>query len=207
MKVIRRVSFRASHPQCEELVALGVVLAGKTRLPGDDLVFVTFEVDEAHVSWPEVHARLDGWNVRSDVRTEYSPEEIGNSRWLNLVPEWHHGYPQPREREFGYRHVTYDMTHYCPRCGIGLIQRAPFQMKGEPKWGRRQVLQPNWVFDEFFTTPHAWASVFQPFGIECRAVLNTKGDELKTVVQLVATEEVGVDAEHLSADRTVCAMC
>ena len=48
-------------------------------------------------------------------------------------------------------------------------------MKAEPKWGRRGVLQLNWVFDEYFATPEVWASFFEPHGIECRPVMNTRG--------------------------------
>ena len=59
------------------------------------------------------------------------------------------GYPQP-EDGFGYREATYDLSNYCPTCGMGAVQRAPFRMRSEPKQSRSQFLQLNWVFDEIF---------------------------------------------------------
>lgn len=136
-----------------------------------------------------------------------SEKEVEAAEWLKPEIEWHHGYPQPNELDLGYREATYDLTEYCERCGIGLKQKAPFQIKGEPKWGKRNILQLNWVFDEYFVTPEVWASVFKPLGIECRPVLNTKSAELKTVVQLVAREDVGIVTNGLSTEEAACSKC
>ena len=91
-----------------------------------------------------------------------------------------------------FRQASYDLGQFCERCGVGLKQTAPFQMIGEPKWGKRGILQLNWVFDQFFATPGIWASVFDPHGVASRVVTDTKGRELKTVVQLVAREEIDI---------------
>jgi hypothetical protein len=147
---------------------------------------------------------FDRWRVFDSLTTEFTKGEIEAARWLDVVPDWHHGYPQPDE-DFGYLRVTYDLAEWCDACGIGLKQKAPYQMKGEPKWGRRGILQLNWVFDEYFVTPEIWSSFFKPFGIACRPVTNTKGAELKTVVQLVAEEEVGIVTDGLTPER--CAKC
>ena len=69
------------------------------------------------------------------VRTEFNASERGNAEYLNVAPAWHHGYPQP-EDDFAYLSATYDLKEYCPGCGIGEKQVAPFRMKGEPKWGK-----------------------------------------------------------------------
>lgn len=78
-------------------------------------------------------------------------------------------------------------------------------MKGEPKWGRNSILQVNWVFDEYFVRPEIWATVFKTRGINCRPVINTKAVELKSVVQLVVEEEVGVVTDGRVAER--CSSC
>ena len=65
----------------------------------------------------------------------------------------------------------------------------------EPRWGRRGVLQLNWVFDEFFAKPDVWESVFRPYGVGKRPVLNVRGRELVTVVQLDVVEVVPVRTE------------
>jgi hypothetical protein len=101
--------------------------------------------------------------------------------------------------------ATYDMSDYCRTCGTGLKQKAPFQMKGEPKWGRNSIFQLNWVFDEYFVTPDAWAKVFEPPGIPKRPVLSSKGVELKSVLQLDIDQEAELDVQELHV--TACAAC
>ena len=139
------------------------------------------------------------------VRTNFSKQEIADARWLELVPDWHRGYPQPKEGVFGYLEVTYDTSQYCPECGIGLRQKAPFQMKAEPKWGRNGILQLNWVFDEYFVKSAVWANIFEPHGIGCRHVQNTRGKELKTVVQLVVERETDIVNDGLPMEK--CTRC
>jgi hypothetical protein len=145
------------------------------------------------------------WEAGDFISTKFSKKELAEAQWLELVPDWHHGYPQPNEEAFGYREATYELTGFCERCGIGMKQRAPFQLKAEPKWGRNGILQLNWVFDEYFVTPQAWRTLFKPRGIACRPVLNTKGVELETVVQLRIEEEVGIVTEGLAREQ--CPSC
>ena len=132
-----------------------------------------------------------------------SRTRVGSS----LNPEWHHGYPQPKEDDDGYVEATYDVAEHCERCRVGKRQKAPFQMKREPGWGRKGILQMNWILDEYFTTPEVWARVFEPYGVACRPVLNTKKVELSTVVQLVVTAEVDIVTDGLATEYTTCREC
>jgi hypothetical protein len=199
MQIIHRISIASASEIRSELASMGIVVGANG--------LVSFEVDEDHEAW----ARLQNWIARRRpvdvVTTKFSRQELADARWLAMVPDWHHGYPQPDELDFGYREATYDLTRYCERCGIGMKQKAPFQMKGEPKWGKRSILQLNWVFDEYFVTPETWESVFRPHGVESRPVLNTKGIELKTVVQLVEHEEIGIVTAGLPTEETMCSTC
>jgi hypothetical protein len=198
MQIIHRISIYSTPEIRRELATMGIVV-GASGL-------VSFEIDETYESWPA----LQSWIARRDafdlISTKFSKKEIAEARWLALEPDWQHGYPQPGEDHFGYRDATYDVADFCEKCGIGLKQKAPFQMKSEPRWGRRGILQLHWIHDEFFVTPEVWSTVFRPHGIGCRPVLNTKGAELKTVVQLVVQEEeVGVKTEELEAEH--CPLC
>jgi rRNA maturation protein Nop10 len=166
---------------------------------------VSFELDESHESWPKVQRWITARRPVDVVRTQFSKQELASAKWLELMPDWHHGYPQPNEDVFGYREATYDVSEYCPQCGTGLKQKAPFQMKAEPKWGRNGILQLNWIFDEYFVTPAIWAKVFEPHGVGYRQVLSTKGVELKTVMQLIVAEEIDVITEGLPIER--CPSC
>jgi hypothetical protein len=184
MRIIHRISVASSTTIQADLAAAGI------EVPAAGMA--TFEIDQTDPAWPTVAE----WAARHQpldlVRTEFAPAEIDAAGWLELQPGWHHGYPQPKENSFGFRAATYDLADFCQECGVGLAQRAPFQMKAEPPWGGRGMLQLNWVFDEYFTTPAVWETVFAPFGVPRRPVLHRTGAELTTVVQLVVDEPVPV---------------
>lgn len=183
----------------ETLASFGIVVVP------DPLNLVRFEVDESDERWPAIQQWMAAHGFTDSIRTTFSQGEISSAKWLTLDPQWHYGYPQPNEDEFGYLTATYDLGNYCEQCDLGRVQRAPFQMRDEPKWGRRGMLQLNWVFDEFFATPEVWASIFKPFGVECHPVHNRKGQELRTVVQLVVRETVQIKTDRLNASR--CQLC
>jgi hypothetical protein len=137
--------------------------------------------------------------------TKFTKREIADAAWLSLEPQWHHGYPQPDELHNGYLKATYDLTEYCPKCGMGKAQNAPFQMKGEPHWGRRGILQMHWADEEYFVKPDVWEATFKPHGIDSRPVLNRRRTMLETVVQLVIEERVSMDVAGL--ESSTCAAC
>ena len=188
-----------------ELERLGAHVPAGVELPGGGHPLVAVEVDEAHQSWNELHALFRQWDAGQLIKTLFSKSEVLGSPWLLVVPDWHYGYPQPRELDFGYLEATFDLSEYCSDCGMGKKQKAPFQMKGEPKWGQRGILQLNWVFDEYFVTPDVWEKVFKGNGVECRPVTNIKGIPLKTVVQITTHERVGVEEAGLPFDT--CGKC
>lgn len=197
MQFIHRISIASSSEIRAELARMGIVV-GASGL-------VSFELDESHESWPKLQHWIAARKPVDIVKTRFSKQELTGAAWLELVPDWHHGYPQPKEDVFGYREATYDLSNYCSQCGVGLKQKAPFQMKAEPKWGRNRILQLNWVFDEYFVTPEVWASIFEPRDIGCRPVLNTKGAELKSVLQLVVSDEVDINTDGLAQEK--CTSC
>lgn len=178
MKIIHRVGFNASQSQKTQLENLGI----EYKDLGDDLIL--FLIEEKHPSWPTVASLIEEWRVPELATTKFTEKERQRASYLVMYPTWHHGYPQP-ERNFEYKSTTYDATHYCWECVMDRVQQAPFRMLREPKWGSKQILQLNWVFDEYFATPDAWQTVFKPFGIEALPVLHHRtGEPLKTVLQL-----------------------
>jgi hypothetical protein len=195
MKILHRVTINSSAEIQRELARLGVTTA--------DHGLITFEVNEADSAWPALQDWITRRRAVDITHTSFSKQELADARWLELIPNWHHGYPQPDDGSFGYRRTTYDLTGWCEQCGAGNKQKRPFQMKGEPKWGRNGVLQLNWVFDEFFLKPEVWSNVFKPHDVAYRPVLNIKGVELTTVAQLVVADEVGIDCEGLPSERCV----
>jgi hypothetical protein len=206
MKIIHRIGFHATDAQRRDLEGLGVKVPSGILMPSGSRL-VAFDVAEDHPGWPGIRALLQRWDISEGaVRTEFTRKEIDAARWLQ-ISAWHHGYPQPNEDVFGYREATYDLTTYCGRCGIGMEQKAPFQVKGEPKWGKKGIMQLVWVYDELFVSPDVWNNVFKMHGVECRSVLNTKSVELKTVVQLVVEESVAIVTDDLTAEQEACSEC
>lgn len=155
-----------------------------TPTADDALGLVSLEISESNSAWPIVLEASRTWNVIEQITTKFTPSEFRNASHMNMVSSWHYSYPMPDD-DSGYLAITYDGNSGCNKCGIGLRQKSPFRMKGEPKWGRNQILQLNWVFDEFFVTPEAFEAVFKPFGLNSREVIHHKSDRpLKSVLQL-----------------------
>lgn len=205
MRYIHRFAMGATHAQIAELRDLGM------KFDPDDEVFhepepiVAFKVAEDHPHWPLVRVRMSEWGSTTHfVYTEFTPRELDSARWLRLTA-WDNGYPQPQEDQKFFE-VTFDLTNCCPHCRLGKVQNASYRIKGEPKWGRRGIMTLGWVFEEFFVPPAVWETIFKPFGIPCRPVLNRRGKQLETVVQLVIDEEVDLVMDNLSVQE-VCDAC
>jgi hypothetical protein len=165
------------------------------------------DVAEDDPQWQKVQPLLKKYQLVDIPLTKFTDSELCNARHLAMGPSWHHGYPQP-EDDFGYKRITYDLTDYCERCGIGAKQTSPFRMKKAPIWGRHSILQINWLFDEFFVKPDVWKDIFEPLGTKCRPVLlHRTGHELDSIVQLDIPHLVPLlmDKEGYGFDR--CMSC
>lgn len=189
MRIMRRVTISDKPERREVLASLGVKYFASEPPVSPILIF---DIDEGGPVWGQLSKLIPEWNVEDGfdpnnlgfVGTIFSKRDLRAASFLKLSA-WGHGYPQP-EGDFGYLKETYDLRDYCPACGIGIKQIAPFRMKGEPKWGKKHILQLNWVFDEFFVLPQVWETVFRPIGIGRSIVLNHRtGKPLQNVVQLI----------------------
>lgn len=203
MRIVHRVGLRASPEQLDALAELSTRETPTPGLPGT-VPLLTFDVGEDHPQWPKLAGLFADWGVSDVVRTEFARDELLAACWAEIraMPR---GYPQPREDDFGYLAATYELASRCEACGIGGVQKAGFQMKAEPKWGRAGALQLTWVEDELFVRPELWKQVFEPAGVQCRPVLNRRGEELSDVVQLVVETLVPVDVAGHLTER--CARC
>jgi len=193
MQVIHRVTISTTPQIRKELAALGLAV-------GEG--FVTFEVDESNPAWSEISTWISRSGAVHVVSTKFTTTEMNAASWFALAPTWHCGYPQPEDE---YLEVTYDLSAYCPSCGIGAVQRAPFRMKGEPRWGRNEILQLNWVFGEYFAKPALSTRVFQRIGVPSRGVLDADGANTLSSVQLVVANEVDVETAGLPFET--CSRC
>jgi len=160
------------------LKAIGITL---NDVPLVRLNFEISEDDDRYAAVAELqkqYGSVDVW------QTSFSDEELRRASWVRMLGKWLQGYPMPDD-DLGYLEATYDLANYCNECGVGAEQVRPFRMRSEPKWGRRSVLQLNWVCDEFFVRPALFKEVFEPLGIGSSEVLHHRSlAPLETVVQL-----------------------
>ena len=81
-------------------------------------------------------------------------------------------------------------------------------LKKSPNWGRRSILQMNWLFDEYFVKPEVWNAIFQPLGINCRRVLlHGTGQELESVLQLHIPKLVPLQMDSNAFEYERCMFC
>jgi TPR repeat protein len=137
--------------------------------------------------------------------TKFTAADVKKSDWAMWHATGFTGYPQPEDR---FKSETFDRTGACDLCNdypTGKRQIAPFRMRGEPPLGRRSVMQMHWVYDAWFVTNEAYASVFEPFGIHARPALTKGGREIMSVVQLVVDEFVPID--EYRTEGQLCSEC
>ena len=170
----------------------------------DQSGLIIFEVSEDHPRWATLEKLASTWGCTDIVRTEFNQQELEQAAWLKVSSNWHNGYPLPDD-DFGYLNSTYGGTG-CYHCGIGKSQQAPFSIRAEPKWGRRQMMMLHWVTDELFVSVDAYQTAFATFGIGGREVLHFKTSRpLKTVVQL-CVEQTESTIGQRDYDE-VCSQC
>ena len=82
---------------------------------------------------------------------QFSEEELNSAEFFNMGPAGYWGYPQPEDERDAWQRASYDLSTACPKCGYGAIQNRPFLIRGEPKFGRNDILALNFTY-EFLVT-------------------------------------------------------
>jgi hypothetical protein len=190
MKITHRISLSVDKKIRTTLASIGIDV---------ELGFESFEIDESHSAWSKLEPFMQDWQAVDVIKTKFTKSELNNAQFLRLSADWHWGYPQPDD-DFGYLNESYDLSNYSMTSGIGKVQKAPIRIKGEPKWGKKNILQLNWLFDLFFVQPAIWETIFKPIGIENMPVIDhKKNTAAKTILQLVPQGMVELKmAGHLS---------
>ncbi len=199
MQFVHRISFSANEKQVKKFNEVGVDI---------DIGFTTFVIKESDKNWTIVRELLSDIDVVDFLTTDFTRAEINQAKLFAIGCNRHQGYPQP-ENEFGYLDQVYDTSNCCKTCGFGRgKQKNPFRFTREPKWGKANILQLNWIYDEFFTTPVFYQMVFKPIGLNYREVVHHKNNTtLATVVQLIIPEiDVSLKMPESSATES-CMEC
>ena len=155
MKINHRIALRHDDPFWREIDRLGLDYDRGDPHNALQLAISVLNVTENQAEWPEVERLVAKYgSATHSVSNRFTKAELDAAEWLELSALGHYGYPQPEE-DFGYKGATYNVSDYCPSCGIGAVQNAPFRLRAEFKASHSQIVQLNWVFDEFFLRPEA----------------------------------------------------
>lgn len=106
--------------------------------------FAAFDITEEDPRWPALAIELSTTRAVDSIRTSCTGAELDSATYSTCNWRWEHGYPQPED---GYKQTTYDDSAYCKECGTGLVQKEPFRMRGEPRWGKHSLLTLFWIGD------------------------------------------------------------
>ena len=173
---------------------IGIELGPGVQMPGGGPVSVGFDISEEDPRWEDVKRLPPKFRSLDTIYTKFLQTELEAATAFVVYASSPRGYPEPSD-QLGYLTATYDPFEYCDKCGIGLRQIRPFRLKSRPSL-KRDVMQLNWVFDEYLVSREVWSSVFAPHGIGCwPVVLNGTGREIDTVVQLKIPDRVGLQIE------------
>jgi hypothetical protein len=157
-----------------------------------------FTVAKGDPLYPQVAELIERHGFYAQTGVHYSEQEISEAEWLTAeVGEFQ--YPQPEDT---YIEATYDISTYCPHCGIGAAQSSPFRLKSDFQQKRAKFLGLHWVFDEVFVRPEVRA-ILEELAIGdvrfLHPVHHRTGQPIETVYQMVirTTARPGLVTEGL----------
>lgn len=140
---------------------------------------IVLETDPLYPYYAELAENLGLWD---QVGVYHSPQEIAQAEWLYAVAG-EYQYPQPEDT---YIEATYDISAYCPHCGMGARQINPFRLRTDFTQ-KSAFLGLHWEHDVLFVRPAVRAGFEQWLsGIEfLHPVVHRTERPIETVYQLV----------------------
>jgi len=174
MKIKHHISKNWSENQIKIMNELGVFpKKGFTSIQIDDDLYL------------KLKPHLSLWNIQSIAYPEFTKKELKDSLLSAKNSGYEHGYPMP-SMDFGYLKLTYDLSDYCSKCGIGKKQKDSFYLKNIPPKGKKKIFSIGWIHDELFVEKDIYNEIFEPIGIKKRDVLNYKNKTVfNEIVQLI----------------------
>lgn len=139
------------------------------------------------------------------IETDFSKDELRAAPFVSILSSSFSGYPEPRNDFQGVLAESFDLSDYCPECGLGKLQNGPLILRSEPNWGKRMTFQLHWFFDVVFVRPEVYHSVFEAFGIGAWPVNNLRGNPLEVVqLRFDSTVSLRLPNEH---PALICKRC
>ncbi len=198
MTITHRVTLYVDEAKRSELADFGIVVG---------LGAQTLLIESTHPSWPLLQAKFTAWQACILPETRFDDSELAQADFLVVQPRSHQGYPEP-SNDFGFLGAAYDLSTHCSWCGTGEVQREAFRLRKEPTWGRRHILQLNWVYDAYFVKVGNAESVFEEFGVQRREVLKHSTNEVLPGIRQLVPQGTARIGDNLNAyPGTHCDAC
>lgn len=134
-----------------ELGKIGVPYLLKVHgsIGGVEKSSIEYTVSESDPLYPHFAELIEKYGFWVQTGVHFSEQDIDEAEWFYAtVGEFQ--YPQPEDT---YIETTYDISSYCPHCGMGRAQNKPFRLRSDFKQKTARFFGLHWVFDEVFVRP------------------------------------------------------
>mgnify|MGYP001033208759 CR=1 FL=1 len=115
------------------------------------LEFIVSENDEL---FPLSQSLVARYNILEQVGVHFDEHDFEVAEWFYIVAG-EYQYPMGENEDSDYTEVTYDLSNYCHKCGMGKMQNNPFRLKRDFKQRTNQFLGLHYVFGTIFIRPPA----------------------------------------------------
>lgn len=164
-----------------------------------------FYLYEDNPGFTQLQTAVKKFDIEPQIGTIYEKEELAKANWF-WVSIRQSQYPQP-ENDFGYLRMTFDLDHYCPTCGIGKVQNAPFRLKTQPKQSHSQFWGLHWEFDAIFVRPEA-KRIFEQENIVgisfSNPVLHKNNIQIDSLFQMHTNTVLDAGFDNYNAQQVTC---
>jgi hypothetical protein len=114
---------------------------------------IEFSLYEDNPNFLIVKKEIEEFEIKPQTGTVYEKADIKAAEWF-IASTGKYQYPQP-EDDFNYLKATFNLDNYCPLCGIGKIQNAPFRLKTAPRQPNNQFWGLHWEYSAVFVRQEA----------------------------------------------------
>ena len=172
---------------------------------GRDLYTLEFFLYEDNPRFSLMRAELEAFYLVPQIGTVFDKEDLEKANWFRIAVG-DYQYPQP-EIESGYLKASFNLDHFCPHCGVGKLQNAPFRLKTKPKQLNNQFWGLHWEHDAIFVRSHA-RNILESEGVTGMSfttpVLDKKGIEVDDLWQIQLHDELQPGLDDYNLTKEIC---
>jgi hypothetical protein len=167
---------------------------------------IIFFIYEDMKDFDKVQHELKPFEILPMIYTDWDKKDMENAEWYEIYTG-EYQYPLPDDDDFGYLEQTFDLTNYCPLCGIGKIQNNPFRLRCEPKQKNNQFWGLFWERDAIFVREET-KNILQKENINgihfIQPVLHKNGKPIDRFYQLIIENVLDKGLGKSNVEKLTC---